>query len=663
MGSEIAEARQGRNTRETSDKKKKQQDAETRYAGVIWKRSNRCEESPEDTRIVKKAKTCFDRRDESCCSGDHEAQDPGCLTRRYETPTPETSDSDRQNKTPTPEPLYETSDSDEPGRLNCSNRWYETSDSERQNDTHAPGRLARRYETPTPETSDSDRQNETRAPGRLARRYETPTPVTLHETSDSDEPGRLNCSNRWYETPPPKTTWDKTPESERDSASSGGLGLSDWRYYPTPDWRDETPTTEDGAIFDLDELNIPAILPFLKAVGQSKDSWQARHKGIGFVQQIAILMGQAVLPHLPSIVQIIEPGLSDKYEMVRTSTALSLAALAKASAPHGNISFEPVLKPLLKGIRTHHAYDLDAFMKAIGCIIPLMDAVNASYYTKKVMVLLKRDFNQSCNEARRKILLKVVKRCVSTEGVEADYIQRHIVPELFRCFWNGEAAYVHSKQLVETTFEIAKKVGVADVVGRIAEDLKNESEPYRMVVMEAIEKIIANLGVTDIDAHLEELLIDGILYAFEEQDRYDSKNVVLNGFGTVVNLLGWRMKPYLPQVCDTITRCLQKDSADVRQNAADLISQIAVVLKHCEAQEFMGDLGVVLYENLAEGCPEVLGSILGALKAIVNVSDATNLQPTIKNLLRRLALILKNRHEKEVLENCVELVYLVADML
>ena len=45
-------------------------------------------------------------------------------------------------------------------------------------------------------------------------------------------------------------------------------------------------------------LGIPALLPFLKAVCQSKKSWQARHTGIKIVQQIAILMGCAVLPHL-----------------------------------------------------------------------------------------------------------------------------------------------------------------------------------------------------------------------------------------------------------------------------------------------------------------------------------------------------------------------------
>lgn len=39
----------------------------------------------------------------------------------------------------------------------------------------------------------------------------------------------------------------------------------------------------------------------------------------------------------------------------------------------------------------------------------------------------------------------------------------------------------------------------------------------------------------------------------------------------------------------------------------------------CLQEKLMGHLGVVLYEYLGEEYPEVLGSILGALKAIVNV--------------------------------------------
>ena len=63
-------------------------------------------------------------------------------------------------------------------------------------------------------------------------------------------------------------------------------------------------------------LGIPSLLPFLKAVCRSKKSWQARHTGIKIVQQIAILMGCAVLPHLKSLVEIIENGLKDEQQKV-----------------------------------------------------------------------------------------------------------------------------------------------------------------------------------------------------------------------------------------------------------------------------------------------------------------------------------------------------------
>lgn len=407
-------------------------------------------------------------------------------------------------------------------------------------------------------------------------------------------------------------------------------------------------------------LGIPALLPFLKAVCQSKKSWQARHTGIKIVQQIAILIGCAVLPHLRSLVEIIEHGLNDENQKVRTITALSLAALAEASAPYGIESFDSVLKPLWKGIRSHRGKVLAAFLKAIGFIIPLMDALYASYYTKEVMVILIREF-QSPDEEMKKIVLKVVKQCVSTEGVEADYIKSDILPEFFKNFWVRRMALDRRnyKQLVDTTVEIANKVGVRDIVGRIVEDLKDESEPYRRMVMETIEKVVANLGASDIDSRLEELLIDGILYAFQEQTS-DDANVMLNGFGAVVNALGQRVKPYLPQICGTIKWRLNNKSAKVRQQAADLISRIAVVMKQCQEEQLMGHLGVVLYEYLGEEYPEVLGSILGALKAIVNVIGMTKMTPPIKDLLPRLTPILKNRHEK-VQENCIDLVGRIAD--
>eukprot|EP00011_Vannellida_sp_DIVA3-517-6-12_P012499 CAMPEP_0114609446 /NCGR_PEP_ID=MMETSP0168-20121206/3093_1 /TAXON_ID=95228 ORGANISM="Vannella sp., Strain DIVA3 517/6/12" /NCGR_SAMPLE_ID=MMETSP0168 /ASSEMBLY_ACC=CAM_ASM_000044 /LENGTH=1223 /DNA_ID=CAMNT_0001820365 /DNA_START=46 /DNA_END=3715 /DNA_ORIENTATION=- len=407
-------------------------------------------------------------------------------------------------------------------------------------------------------------------------------------------------------------------------------------------------------------LGIPSLHQFLKAVCQSKKKWEARHTGIKIVQQIAILMGCAILPHLNDLVDIIRHGLKDEQQKVRTITALALAALAEAAAPYGIESFDNVLKPLWYGIRKHRGKTLAAFLKAIGFIIPLMDAEYASYYTKELMFILKREF-ASPDEEMKKIVLKVVKQCVGTEGVEPSYVRQELLPEFFKQFWIKRMALDSRNyaQLVETTEELAVKVGGAEIIARIVEDLTDDSEPYRKMVMEAIEKIVASLGVADIEPRLEELLIDGILYAFQEQKTDDTK-VMLSGFGTVVNALGIRVKPYLNQIVSTIKWRLNLKSAKVRQQAADLVSRIALVMMKCDAEQLMGHLGVVLFEYLGEEYPEVLGSILGALKAIVNVIGMTKMTPPIKDLLPRLTPILKNRHEK-VQENCIDLVGRIAD--
>ena len=71
----------------------------------------------------------------------------------------------------------------------------------------------------------------------------------------------------------------------------------------------------------------------------------------------------------------------------------------------------------------------------------------------------------------------------------------------------------------------------------------------------------------------------------------DDANVMLNGFGTVVNSLGKRAKPYLSQICGTIKWRLNNKAAKIRQQAADLIARIAPVMKACEEEQLLGHLG------------------------------------------------------------------------
>jgi splicing factor 3B subunit 1 len=456
-------------------------------------------------------------------------------------------------------------------------------------------------------------------------------------------------------------------------AKAAGLATMIATMRPDIDSPDEyvRNTTSRAFAVVASALGVPSMLPFLKAVCQSRKSWQARHTGIKIVQQIALLMGVAVLPYLRELVEIVSHGLTDEMQKVRIITALTCAALAEAAHPYGIESFDSVIRPLWKGAMEHHGKALAAFLKAIGFVIPLMEENYASHYTRLVMPILLREFH-SPDEEMKRIVLKVIQQCVATAGVEPNYIKTEILPEFFKNFWIRRMALDRRNynQVIETTEELANKVGCSEVIGRIVDDLKDDSEPYRRMVMETVNKVLQNLGAGDIDERLEERLIDGILYAFQEQ-AVDASNtgsdafgregqVMLDGFGTVVNALGERCKPYLKQIAGTIKWRLNNKAASVRMQAADLIGRIAVVMKACGEDQLMGHLGVVLYEYLGEEYPEVLGSILGALRSIVNVIGMTKMTPPIQDLLPRLTPILRNRHEK-VQENCIDLVGRIAD--
>ena len=56
--------------------------------------------------------------------------------------------------------------------------------------------------------------------------------------------------------------------------------------------------------------------------------------------------------------------------------------------------------------------------------------------------------------------------------------------------WVRVGVLVCFLQLVETTVELANKVGVAEIIGRVVEDLKDDNEQYRKMVMETIEKVL-----------------------------------------------------------------------------------------------------------------------------------------------------------------------------
>ena len=208
------------------------------------------------------------------------------------------------------------------------------------------------------------------------------------------------------------------------------------------------------------------------------------------------------------------------------------------------------------------------------------------------MVVLLREFASPDDEMKR-IVLKVVSQCVGADGVPASYVRDEVLPGFLEHFWVRRSALDRRayKSVLEATVEVARKVGGACVLARIVEDLKDEAEPYRRLVMDATRRILREQGAADVDARLEELLVDGALYAYQEQgdddnDGDDAKNsasskIILDGFGAIVSSLGQRAKPYLAQVCGTIKWRLNNRAPRVRAQAADLVAAVAPTMVRC----------------------------------------------------------------------------------
>ena len=348
-------------------------------------------------------------------------------------------------------------------------------------------------------------------------------------------------------------------------AKAAGLAHMISTMRPDIDHADEYVRNTTARAFAVvaSALGVPSLLPFLKAVCRSRKSWQARHTGARVVQQIAVLMGCGILPHLRALADCMRHGLEDEQPKVRTMTALALAALSEAAAPYGIESFDTVLKPLWLGVRAHRGKSLAAFLKAAGSILPLMDPEHAGTYVKQLSSVAVREF-RTADEGMKRIVLKVLQQCAATDGVTPQQIREDFLPHFFDAFWVRRMALDRRscRLVVETTVELAQKTGTSEIVTRIVDGLKDGSEPFRKMAAETIMKVVASFGVSNLDEPMEVRLIDGILFAFQEQTMEDP--VVLDAFGTIVNAFGIRARPYLTQIASIILWRLSNKSAKVR---------------------------------------------------------------------------------------------------
>ncbi|KAG7714754.1 hypothetical protein KL949_004590 [Ogataea haglerorum] len=407
-------------------------------------------------------------------------------------------------------------------------------------------------------------------------------------------------------------------------------------------------------------LGIQSLLPFLRAVCGSKKSWLARHTGVKIVQQIAILMGSSILPYLNGLVGCVSKAITDENLSVRTLAATAISNLAEASAPYGFDVFEKVLDPLWQGVRRHRGRGLAAFLRAIGYIIPLMDEEYSNYYTREVFRVLTREFSSPEDEMKRTVL-RIVKQCCSMELVDGRLFREgKIIDEFFSNFWKRRTALDTriERMCVDASVSLANKIGPNGVIEHILVPMKDESEAFRRMAVETASKVVTSLGSFDLDDRTVQRLLDGLLFTFQRQTTDD--RVVLNGFGSILVSLGVRVKPHIMNIMSALLYRLKNKTPEVRQQAADLIARSSVVLKICGEEDLLVRLSSILYEALGEVYPDVLGSILTALRSVIRNLGVEMTNPPISQILATLTPILRNRHEK-VQETTINLIGDIAD--
>ncbi|KAG2732822.1 hypothetical protein G9P44_003812 [Scheffersomyces stipitis] len=463
------------------------------------------------------------------------------------------------------------------------------------------------------------------------------------------------------------------------SALTRAAGLANMisTLRPDIDHADEYVRNITSRVFAIvaNTLGLQTFFPFLKAVLKSKKNWMARHTGIKIVQQLCILLGggngTSILPFLTQLVDILKPSLSDEVLQVRTITALTLAQLADNVKPYGIESFETVLEPAWLGLKHHRGKGLASFLKCIGAIIPLMQHDKnyeeySNYYTKEITNIMTREFN-SPDDDMRKSILRIMLDLPLSRHLITKYRSELINP-FMKSFWNRRTAS-DSQQItrlvVDVTAELGKKFDFLEVFEAIVIFTKDENEQLRRVAIAAINKMITSSPeeLIALDSQLEVKLVDGVLFAFQEQTV--QHKIYLQGFGAVATALNVRLKPHLNSIISTILYRLKNKSPEIRLQSSDLIAIIAPVIKQCSEgdENVLYKLILILYESLGEVYPDVLGSIINALYACIDALDKSSLyvmsNPSINQILPTLTPILKNRQEK-VQEACIKLVGLIA---
>lgn len=452
-------------------------------------------------------------------------------------------------------------------------------------------------------------------------------------------------------------------------------------------------------------LGIPRVHPFLRAIASSTKNPLARQTCLLALQHIGTYMGSMVLPHLALLLPLIEISLEDcdrdshssgrhssqsgqssnnsVTQRTRTLCASTVASLAAATHPHGISFFEPTILPLIyRNTRRSRSRALNANLRAMGNMISLMEGEQRSYWVREVVPLMMDEWRTTMDDEMTRTYLTVLGQCCQSSSsfdlddtVQQDckWWIEEVVPDYFRSFWSrktvlGPRGLVTS--LLESTEKISKKVGYHIVIERLSPLLRDASEPLRRYACQAIGMIVAAktslslLRSSGGSSRLEESLVDGMLFTFQEQQDEDPRAEVsiLGSISSLFSALGRRMSPYWTSIGSMILWRLSNKDPRCRRLSCDLLSKIIPSLNVCDEVDLLSKIGLVLGESLGEEYPECLAAILGSLKALLweFIDTPERMQPKIQEILLKMSPILRNRNE-DVQQHSIDIVGMIAE--
>lgn len=361
---------------------------------------------------------------------------------------------------------------------------------------------------------------------------------------------------------------------------------------------------------------------------------------------------------LADIVSILERLIRDERRVAREA-AVAVAVVAEVCAPFGGEELSVVVHHIFEECRKGLGNSAAPFLRAFGALLPLMPAEDARHCTAALMPVLVNQFHTPEDEYRR-TLLTVVKRCITTDGISADFIREVLLEPFFSGFWKAHRVALDKRTsalLLGATVGMAKKLGSVDILVKLAGDIKDDNERFQRLVLHGVRRVVAAVGLDDAQSELCKILLEKTKSAVQ-QDEEGANKTAVDTFATVCNALGERLKPFLKDVFDVIHRRRESRESAIRTQAAEFTARIARTVMKADGAVFLRDLGSSIFTRMEDDDPVTLSANLRATRILLEVLGS-KYSPSVKELLKKLTHVIKNG-ANGVQQNAVALIELIA---